>query len=70
MKVRRYVAKEGGRWDLVAYDAGGNPLDYERIIAASRGPIAPVFDNPTPVNIPADLGAGTVPPEKLPPWIR
>lgn len=63
-----YITRDGDRWDLIAWDHYGDPMGYERIIAANpHTPITPTLpaglrlDIPV-IDIPAPAPAG------LPPW--
>lgn len=64
-------APSGGRWDLIALSAYGDPLDYEPLVAASIAtPIVPVFDGGEPVAAPLQPSVETSSDAGLPPWKR
>jgi phage tail protein X len=67
-----HITTDGERWDLLAWRYYGDPLDYERIIAANPDvPIIPVLPSGVMLNIPvidtpaAELSTS----EELPPWL-
>jgi phage tail protein X len=63
-----YKAKSGDRWDLLAWDAYGNPFWYEQIIHANPySAIEPVLEAGVPLIVPV-IVAGNVTAENLPPW--
>ena len=65
-----YTAKQGDRWDTVAYKAYGDPLRISDIIAANPNvPIRDEIKAGTVLNIPF-IPEPTLDESLLPPWKR
>ena len=74
MSFVEYVAKEGERWDWVAFQAYGDPYLYEGIIRANPHLLGVrSLAGGTVLRVPVLEEADTtpsIPPEQLPPWKR
>ena len=71
MDYVEHSAREGDRWDTLAFTYYGDPHGYERIIAANpHVPIRPFIAAGTPIAVPIIEGAELVSEEDLPPWKR
>nr|WP_205680317.1 tail protein X [Brenneria alni] len=66
-----HVTKLGERWDLLAYHYYGEPLGYERIIAANpQVAITPVLPSGIVLLIPMIEADEAVTAEEIAPWLR
>ena len=70
MNVLKHIAKQGERWDSLAYYYYGNAQDYARIVNAN--PHIPLCEQ-LPVGALVYIPVLTVKPtnnEQMPPWLR
>ena len=71
MAYVKYTAKEGDRWDLIAFRAYGDAEAYGDIIAANpQIPIRPTIAAGTEVWIPVRDAGTTLDAADVPPWKR
>ncbi|WP_156443791.1 tail protein X [Burkholderia savannae] len=64
-----HITVESERWDQIAYRYYGDPLAYERIIAANPDvPITPQLPSGIALSIPVVSDNEVT--EDLPPWMR
>lgn len=66
-----HVAREGDRWDSLAYQYYGDPFGYVRLIEANpHVPIRPYIAAGTRLAIPLIEPAAAASTEEMPPWKR
>lgn len=66
-----HVTKLGDRWDLLAHHYYGEPLGYDRIIAANpQVAITPVLPSGIVLLIPMIEADEAVTTEEIAPWLR
>ncbi|WP_085653705.1 tail protein X [Lonsdalea britannica] len=66
-----HITTQGERWDALAYRYYGDPLGYDRIIAANpHVAVTPVLASGIMLSIPVIEQADVVLTEDTPPWLR
>lgn len=67
-----HITTEGERWDQLAHHYYGDPLGYERLIAANpQVPLSPTLPAGLALSVPViDAAPTTLADEELPPWLR
>lgn len=72
-QLTEYITQAGDRWDMVAFKAYGDPLNFQPIIDANPGfPILPLLPSGIRIVVPIiqTSDAVVVNLENLPPWKR